>query len=193
MKPDIIQVLGRVAEALDAAGVPYCLAGSVASSVHGVPRATLDVDLVADLEVAQVSKLARALEGVFYLDEEGMKDAVMRRSSFNVIHSETLLKIDVFVLEDTDYDREAFQRRVTDTLQEEPGARSFPIERPEDNILHKLLWYLKGGCVSDRQWQDVQGVLRVQAQGLDFPYLRRWASSLGLEALLNKALAEAGP
>jgi hypothetical protein len=104
---------------------------------------------------------------------------VTQRRSFNVIHSDSLLKIDVLVLGDTDFEREAFRRRVTDALEEEPGTRPFPIERPEDNILHKLLGYLKGDCVSDRHWQDVQGVLRVQAKALDLPHLRRWAASLG--------------
>ena len=192
MKPDIVAVLGLVADALEGAGVAYCLAGSLASSVHGVGRATLDADLVAALEPAHVRALCRALEGAFYLDEEGIRYAVAHRDSFNVIHTETLLKVDVFVLGGADYEREAFERRVSDTLEDEPGARAFPIERPEDNILHKLMGYLKGGCVPDRQWQDVQGVLRVQDRKLDLPYLHRWASSLGLEDLLNKALKEAG-
>jgi hypothetical protein len=181
-----------VADALEAQGVPYSIAGSVASSVHGVGRATLDAGLVAALEAVHVSGLADTLRAEFYLDEESIRGAVTRQGSFNVIHSETLLKIDVFVLGDTDFEREAFRRRVTDTLEEEPGARPFPIERPEDNVLHKLLGYLKGGGVSDRRWQDVQGVLRVQAKALDLPHLSRRAASLGLDALLNKALTEAG-
>jgi len=164
--------------------------GSVASSVTGVARATLDVDLVAALSLEHAEPLAAALSQHYYVDVEMIQHAVRRCGSFNVIHLATMFKIDVFVLEDTPFGRANMHRRVALDMPE-GGCRLY-FCAPEDIVLHKLLWYRAGGEVSDRQWYDLQGVLRLQAQNLDLSYLQQWAAELSIAALLRRALDEAG-
>lgn len=191
MNQDIVAALAPIADALDKLGVEYSVVGSVASSAHGVARSTIDVDVVAALPGSQVAALVTAIEADYYVDLDAARDAVARRSMFNVVHLSTMLKVDIYVLTDRAFDRSSFARRAPGSL--EPGsARVFFLDTPEDTILHKLEWYRAGGEVSERQWGDLLGVLRVQGSALDSAYLQRWASALGLEDLLARAMAEAG-
>jgi len=189
---DLQDALEPLVGAFEELDVAYRVGGSVASSVFGVARATLDVDLVADLHAAHVHPLVERLEAAYYVDETMIADAIRRRGSFNVVHLETMVKVDVFVRRDDPFDRAAFARHVVDTLDDEPGARSFVLSTAEDTILHKLVWYREGHGVSERQWLDVLGVLRVQGDALDHAYLDRWARVLGLDDLWTRARREAG-
>lgn len=179
-----------VVETLETLGVPCYVGGSVASSVTGVTRATLDVDLVAALSVEHAEPLAAALSQHYYVDVEMLQHAVRRCSSFNVIHLASLFKVDVFVPEDTPFARANMHRRRA--LEVPEVGRTLSFCSPEDIVLHKLLWYSAGSGVSDRQWYDLQGVLRLQAQALDLAYLQQWAVALDVAGLLHRALAEAG-
>ena len=133
--PDIIRAVSPVVEALDTLEVSYLIGGSVASSVLGIARATLDVDLVAELGQEHVLQLVHRLEDTYYIDEEMIRDAISRRSSFNVIHLDTMLKVDVFVLRDREYDQQAFRRRRRDTLEDVADARDYYLASAEDTIL----------------------------------------------------------
>lgn len=190
-KPDIVVALDMVIGCFEKLGIAYYIGGSVASSAYGIARATMDVDLVANVEIRQVNRLVKALETDYYIDAEMIKNAIHRSSSFNLIHLETMIKIDVFIVEDRPYDSEAFARRQPDTLDEE-SSRKFYLASPEDVILNKLLWYRKGGGVSEQQWKDVLGVLKVQGDKLDSEYLKHWASRLNLSDLLNHSFDDAG-
>ena len=86
-----------VTQALEQIGIPYAVGGSLASSVHGVMRSTLDVDIVADMRLEHIQALVAALSKEFYADDEMMKDAIERHSSFNLIHYETAFKVDIFI------------------------------------------------------------------------------------------------
>jgi hypothetical protein len=99
--------------------------------------------------------------------------------------------VDIYVLSDRPFDRESFKRRRALVLEEEPGAREFVVDTPEDTVVHKLEWFRAGGGVSERQWGDLVGVLRVQGSALDLEYMRRWAAILGVGDLLERALREA--
>ena len=189
--PDVVRAVEPVIAALVRMGVPYYVGGSVASSAYGMARTTLDVDLVADLLPEHVGALARRLEDNYYLDEATMADAVRRRSSFNLIHLDTLIKVDVFSVKRDEYGRVSLGRRREDCLDESYGARRLFLSSPEDVILNKLDWFRQGGGVSERQWNDTIGVLKVQAGRLDLDYLRHWAAALGLADLLERALDEA--
>jgi hypothetical protein len=186
----IRQALEPVIDAFEALGISYHIGGSVASSAYGIARATLDVDIVADLREQHVRDLVGRLQGQYYIDEERVREAVRHRSSFNAIHLESMLKVDVFVLKGRPYDQIAFSRARKDTIEESENLRQFFLASPEDLILNKLEWYRQGGEVSERQWNDVVGVLKVQQQALDFKYLQHWAAELGLTALLRRALCE---
>jgi hypothetical protein len=184
-----VTVTLRVAETLDRLGVDYFVGGSVASSVHGRPRTTDDIDIVAALPGPKVDMLVQSLEADFFVDGEMIRDAIQRRASFNIIHLATMLKVDVFVLGDEDFAVEEMRRRAAVPLR---GSRVW-FSSAEDIVLEKLDWFRKGEGISERQWRDVLGVLAVQGARLDLPYLRLWAARRGLLELLERALAEAAP
>lgn len=190
ISPDLWAAVLPVVEVLEALGIPYHMGGSVASSFTGIARATQDADLVADLRPEHAAPLAEALQGTYYADLERIVHAIQTRSSFNVIHLGTAYKVDVFVSKGTPFARENMARRVP---LEIPGlGRSLYISSPEDIVLHKLLWYTDGGGVSDRQWYDLQGVLRMRGRTLDLTYLWTWAERMEVTELLRRALEEAG-
>lgn len=178
-------------EALDALGVRCYVGGSVASSIHGVPRASIDADVVAELDADRVAPLAARLRALYYLDEERMRDAVERRPSFNVIHLSTMFKIDVFVSKGRPFDREAFSRARVDALGEAADAPKARVASPQDTVLAKLEWFRRGGESSERQWTDVVGLLRARSGRLDTAYLEKWAAALGVTDLLERAGREA--
>lgn len=188
--PDILAAITPIVEALEELGVPYHIGGSVASSLYGLPRLTIDVDLVADLHLGHVRPLVKSLQTIYYIDEEMVRDAISRRSSFNIIHQDTILKVDVFIPKSRLFDQEELRRAQQEVLLE--GTRSFNVASPEGTILNKLEWYRMGGEVSDRQWNDILGVLKVQGTDLDMNYLQKWAASLNVTDLLERALVDAG-
>lgn len=191
MLAESLAVALLVADALNGLGVRYAIGGSLSSAVHGVMRATMDADLIADLRLEHVEPLERVLRDSFYADAEMMRDAVRRHSSFNVIHLETTFKVDVFVAKPRAFDRAQLARRQLHLLSEEPERRAY-ITSSEDIVLAKLEWYRAGGEISERQWRDVLGVLRVQAERLDRAYLQEMAAELRVSDLLSRAMQEAG-
>ena len=179
----------QLAEILDDLDIPYFVGGSIASSIYGEPRATQDVDMIAELKARHVRPLIAATQNAFYIAEEDVFHAVSRFRSFNVLHLETMTKVDIFVLGTDALDREEMRRRQPRFVA---GTR-LVVATPEDIALQKLIWFRKGGGVSDRQWRDVLGVLKVQAERLDWDYLKHWAESLNLSDLLQRAKSESTP
>ena len=190
MTRDLESAVASVADVFERLGVEYYLAGSVISSLFGIARATADVDVVAQLRMEHVRSLVDALIDTYYVDEDAVTDAIKRGSMFNVIHLATMLKVDVYIAA-SPFDRSALARRQRDTLVPEDAVRDFAIASAEDIVLHKLRWFRDGGEVSDRQWSDVLGVLRVQGTSLDIDHLRRWAQLLGVADLFERAWREA--
>jgi hypothetical protein len=186
--PDILLALGPVLEALRRLGVRHYVGGSIASSSYGVPRASIDADVVAELGPAHAPRFVAALRGSYYVSEERVRDAIARRASFNVIHLETMVKVDVFVSKNRPFDRRAFERARPATTE---SGGELPVSSAEDTVLAKLEWYRRGGEVSERQWSDVTGVLRA-VRAFDEAYLRQGAVELGVADLLDRALEEDG-
>jgi len=179
-----------VVETLEKLNIAYFIGGSLATAVHGVARATMDVDLVADIRSHQIQSLISSLGDAFFADEQMIHNSVSKGMSFNIIHKETMFKVDIFPSKARAFDRSQFERREAYTLSDESNQKAF-IASPEDNILSKLEWYRMGGEISDRQWQDVLNVLKIQGDGIDREYLESWASELGVSDLLSRALQEA--
>jgi len=193
MTPDeLVAAINPIVELFEELGIRYQIGGSVASSVYGIARATLDAAVMADLSLQHIAAIVEKLQGDYYIDERMMQDAVRRRASFNVIHLASMIKVDIFVPKLDAFVESTFKRSVIDTLADEPEARTFRLTSPEDLILRKLAWYQAGGEVSERQWNDVLGVIKVQGQSLDRVYLEQWASTLGLGSLLATAFRESG-
>ncbi len=187
--PESVSVLMLVVEVFERLRIPYLVGGSIASALYGVSRSTLDADVVADIQQEQVEALIAALGDDFYSDNEMIRGAIQRRSSFNLIHLKTMFKVDVFIRKERPFDRIQFERRVEQVFATDPEQKAF-ITSPEDIILAKLEWYRLGNEISDRQWRDILGVLKVQAGRLDVDYLRKWAAELDVADLLQRALKE---
>jgi hypothetical protein len=189
--PDLLAALAPVLRALSDLGVRHFVGGSIASSAHGVARASVDGDVVAELTRAHVAAFVEALRATYYVPEARVRDAVGRRTSFNVIHLDTMLKIDVFVSRDRPFDRRAFERSRPAPI-EAPDGVVLPVSSAEDIVLAKLEWYRRGGEMSERQWTDVIGVLRASRDALDLAYLEAGSAELGVSDLLERALEDAG-
>jgi hypothetical protein len=186
-----IAAMTAVLEAFDRLGAKNYVSGSIASSAYGTPRSTLDVDLVADLTKSHVVGLVAALEQEYYISRSAVTEAIQRRSCFNVIHLTTMYKVDVFAAKARAYDREALRRARRHRLADATDAPEVWLAAPEDVILSKLEWYRLGDEISERQWLDVLGVLKVQQGALDRDYLRHWSRELGVADLLERAEQQA--
>jgi hypothetical protein len=189
---DLFQAMIPVLRTLDALGVTHYVGGSVASSALGLPRTTIDADLVAVLKPRHVADFVARLSGDYYVSAPMIRDAIHRESCFNVIHLATMFKVDVFVAKRRPYDQSALSRIRKENLGEPEDKLQVWLAAPEDVVLNKLEWYRKGAEISERQWLDVQGVLKVQRERLDRGYLRKWAQELDVADLLERALGEAG-
>lgn len=192
MHPEPIAVTLQVIQALEDLGIPYVIGGSLAGAAYGVVRSTLDADLLADLGPPHAQPLAQALAGAFYVNQEAVQEAIRSRSSFSVIHLETIFKVDIFISQQRPFDRVRLERRRHLIVAHDP-ERSAYVSSPEDTILAKLEWYRLGQEVSELQWRDVIGIVQLQGARLELQYLRRWATELGLTDLLERVLLEAAP
>ena len=191
MLSDPLRVVATLSRLFDDMGIRYLVGGSLASSVYGTPRATQDVDVVAELHKDQVDALVAALEPEFYVNLVAVREAVVRRASFNVIHLATMFKADVFVAGDDAWSREELSRVRVVRFEGDQETISIRFAAPEDALLHKLVWFRLGSETSERQWRDVLGLLEVQGSLLDQEYLDRWAPRLNVTDLLRKARQEA--
>lgn len=188
MVEDALDIALLVAAAIERAGGEYFVGGSVASSLQGEPRATNDIDFVVGL--TRVRAFAEALGAEFEVDQVMLRDALAGGGSANIFYLPFVTKVDIFGLGSAPYDNVEFARRRR--VQIRASGEHLWIKSPEDTVLRKLLWYREGGGVSDKQWRDIVGVLRVGGSELDVAYLDAWAARLDITELLARARAEDG-
>lgn len=184
--PSHLDLAVVVAELLEDLGLRYVIGGSVASSLVGEPRSTIDIDIALQLEPQNLDLLLDRIRPRFYVPENDAARAVREKGSFNIIHNDAALKVDLFVLGDGVLDVNQLDRRVQVPVPTEPIAELW-ITSPEDQVLRKLDWYRRGGEVSDRQMRDVVAILQINHQRLDYSYLVATAELVGLSALLEVA------
>jgi len=187
---DPLQILRTIVSALQELEIPCMLVGSFASSSHGFPRLTQDADLIVGLHPNQVDGFIKAFSHDFYVDRGLIELALTNRTSFNIIHFQSSFKVDFFVLGIGSYPETEFSRRV---LKQIDPATDFSahVQTAEDTLLSKLQWYRQGGEVSENQWRDAIGILKVQEGRLDSAYLQKWANDLGISDLLERARRQA--
>jgi hypothetical protein len=192
MLSEPLVVVARIASTLDSLSIPYIVGGSLASSVYGIPRATQDVDLVAEIRAEHVEPLVAALADEFYIDGDMIADAINRRASFNVVHLGTMFKADIFVAGRDLWTREELKRGRVEQFEIAERSVAIRFASPEDTLLHKLVWYRLGNEISERQWRDVIGILKIQGSSIDNRYLDTWADAIDVVSLLVRARKEVG-
>jgi len=177
-----LDVLLEVGETLNQLGIDYMLTGAYAVSFYGRPRTTQDIDLVVTISGEEVKNLYSKFKDLFYIDEESVKEAIREKSMFNIIHNETLDKVDFWLLKDNQFDKVRFSRR----RKEEIKGKTVFISSPEDVILTKLDWYKKSDL--QKHYNDVLGIFEVQTGKLDLDYIRKWAEILSLIEIVEEII-----
>ena len=177
----LAEVLADIPGRLDRAGIPYMVTGSIASTLHGVPRMTLDLDVVIDPTPETLRVFLDALPSdKLYVDPEAAQQALRQRDQFNVVEPATGWKIDLLIRKDRPFSREEFGRR----RQAEISGVPTYVATAEDMIIAKLEWARASG--SERQLADVAGILAVSGPHLDFAYVKRWVAELGLSDVWSR-------
>jgi len=187
---DLLVALIPVIEAFECLGIRYYLSGSIACSVYGLPRGAQDIDFLADIQFEHVCPLIDHLQAAYTINEQIVRDALAQRSVFSLLHLSSLVKVDVMLPRGTAFDSLVSQRAQQLSLIE--GYQPIWIASPEDVVLLRLEWYRDGEATADDQWNDILGVLKVQAPTLDLTYLRLVAQTLNVSGLLEQALIDAG-
>jgi hypothetical protein len=184
---DPTAIASLLAQILNSANIPYYITGGVAAIAHGEPRATIDLDVVIAIDLADLPTLAANFEANgFYV--AGLADVISGSlRCLNITHLETIENIDLMISGREEYDLIKFDRSRLYTL---PGSGDVAIASPEDVIISKLIW--RRESQSDKQWRDILGILKVQQEKLDFGYLREWVERFGLENDWQRAKVEAG-
>ena len=176
-----LTVLTDVVSRLESAGFDYMLTGSVAMNYYAEPRMTRDIDIVVALAVTDAEKVIEVFEGDYYLSTEAVFDAVRDRKMFNLVHYESVVKVDLIVRKESEYRQLEFDRRQKIHV----GELGMWIVSKEDLILSKLSW--AQDTQSELQLKDVRNLLATEP---DLDYLRKWSSPLGLEPMLKECLNE---
>lgn len=187
----VLEIVIDVARRLEAAGIPYAIGGSLASSAWGQMRQTNDADIVVLLPNSDPSGLETAFPEPYYLSKSELASALTSSDEFRpvqLLHIDEAFKIDLFLLRDGPYEVSELARARRVTLSDEATILFYA---PENIVLAKLRWYVAGNQVSDRQWNDIVQVLDVQFGNLDDAYLDEWAAKFGVLHLLAEARSQA--
>ena len=175
-------IIKGIAGQLNDAGIPYMFTGSIAANFYTVPRMTRDIDIVVELKEADIDRVYNLFEKDFYIDKEMILDAIKKGGMFNIIHYQSVFKVDFIIRKGNPYRVEEFKRRKRITFED----TELYITAAEDLILSKLYWAKES--MSELQLNDVKNLLKY-VKGLDEGYLRQWANYLGVEEIYKKIKA----
>lgn len=187
-----LPVVQEVIAALARLQIPYALGGSWASSLLGKLRFTHDADIAVESFPGKEAAFCGLFGNDYYLSLPAVQQAVQQHTSFNIIHTPSGFKVDVFVHRDRPFDRSVMLRRQSHVLGDPSAGQTVEFVSAEDIILLKLEWYRLGNETSEQQWLDVLGVFQVQGDRLDRTYLDHWAKELQIDDLLALARSDSG-
>ncbi len=190
--PNIIDAITPITTLFEQMNVPYCLTGTLANSIYGMQRAAFDIDFIADLHPRSVLLFLQGLAEGYYFDQEIAKEAVQQKASFNGLHLESMLRVNMHMhMPPFDsFVAEVYQRARCYSLTKD--SRTFRITSPEDIVLIQLIEYQAGGEVADDCWNEILGVLKIQKETIALAYMKQWATALGADTLLKRAFEDAG-
>ena len=174
-------VLDDITKRLDKIGIEYMLVGSMALAHYAVPRATVDIDIVVNILPENIDEFIAEFESDYYIPLDSAKNAVRQKRMLNLLHNQTILKIDCVILKEDEFDKNAFSRR---RKVDYAGDFDVWIISREDLILSKSSWAKK--TKSERQMLDVASIIR---NGFDEDYVENWAKKLGVENILQECFA----
>lgn len=163
----------KITDVLNESNIPYMLSGSVAMSIYIVPRATRDFDFIIHLEPKNIDQFIEHFKDGFYCDKDAIRDAVKRRSMFNIIDHASGFKADFVVLKDEPFRQEEFnRRRIVDFFD-----KAIYVVSPEDLFISKVIWIQE--YQSAQQTEDIKNLSAIE--NMDWPYIKKWISKLNLK------------
>lgn len=176
-----LDVLKIIINRLESANIPYMLSGSVAANFYTIPRMTRDIDIVVQVQTPDAERIYSLFSGEFYVDKDMIRNAVIERSMFNIIHNEGVVKVDFIVRKDSEYRKLEFERRRSILFE---GSK-INIVSAEDLIISKLYW--AKDSMSEMQIRDVRNLLKT-VSGIDSGYMAKWINTLGLEDIYKEVI-----
>jgi hypothetical protein len=174
-----IDIVRDISHRFQQAGIPYMLTGSMAMNYYARPRMTRDIDVVIAIAPEDVHRLAASFRPSYYVNEESIRESIVHESIFNLIHEDTVIKVDCIIRKRSEYRRVEFERRQRISILD---FTTFIVSK-EDLIISKLFWAKDSH--SEIQLGDVKNLI---ATGYDAAYLQRWTRELGLDNLFEKCL-----
>lgn len=179
-----LDILKYVCQCLENANIPYMLTGSFAANFYAVPRMTRDIDFVLEVHKFNVARLYKVFQNEFYIDKESVVQAIEHQGMFNIIHNESIIKVDFIIRKDSLYRETEFERRRKIKVED----AEIWIVSPEDLIISKLFW--AKDSLSQMQINDVKNLVG-GLNHLDISYIEKWINILKLEHVYEKVKQDA--
>jgi len=177
---DLLSLLKKVTNRLKKAEISYMVSGGVAVSYWGFPRTTHDIDIVIEAKKEDKEKIVALFEKDFYISPEAAEDAIETRFTFNIIHHQSGLKVDFWLVKKEPFGILEFKRR----LRKKIFDKEIFIISPEDLVLTKLLAYKE--TRSHRRLEDAESILK--SSKVDLKYIKNWAEKQSTIKILEEIL-----
>ena len=174
-----LEVLNQITEKLNIEEINYMISGSIAVNYYSIPRMTRDIDIVVELDKKNINRFIRTLEKDFYLDNETIKEEVVNKGMFNILHRKYFVKVDFIIRKETDFKKTEFLRKQKISIKDKPMW----IVTPEDLVIAKLDWARES--LSEIQLGDIRKLIK-SISDLDWKYINDWIKKLDLKNIYEK-------